>query len=374
MPYIGNQPSTGDFPLKRSSLGAYHVLDSITLSNGQSAYTMQLDGVNFSPQSVNHMLVIINGVPQPASAYSINGHTLTLSSAATTGDVLNEIRVFGDVLNIGTPSDATVTNAKTNFVSTSSAAGLQIKGDGTTDGTLQLNCSQNSHGVKIASPNHAAAQSYTLTLPSTAPSNGKALITDGSGNLSFADAGGGYVHLSGTTHTATATLDFTTSDVLDLSKYRKYMLRIAGVKADTGSSGSLNMQVFHSGSIQTGSVYKYVYLRHRLSSSSTSGSGSTGTTSIIINPSNYSGSATGMEHNGEVFVDFTPYYFTMNSLTSSYHNTSLDALTTNMSAGIYFGNSSQNVTGFRILMSSNNIKGRIDLYGITNSLGDNGDW
>ena len=152
------------------------------------------------------------------------------------------------------------------------------------------------------------------------------------------------------------------------------MLRIAGVKADTGSSGSLNMQVFHSGSIQTGSVYKYVYLRHRLSSSSTSGGGSTSTTSMVINPSNYSGSATGMEHNGEVFVDFTPYYFTMNSLTSSYHNTSLNALTTNMSAGIYSGNSSQNVTGFRILMSSNNIKGRIDLFGLTNSLGDNGDW
>ena len=175
MPYIGKLPT----------IGAYHVLDSITLSNGQSAYTMQLDGANFSPQSVNHMLVIINGVPQPASAYSINGHTLTLSSAATTGDVLNEIRVFGDVLNIGTPSDATVTNAKTNFVSTSSAAGLQIKGDGTTDGTLQLNCSQNSHGVKIKSPAHSASQSYTLTLPSTAPSADKALITDGSGNLSF---------------------------------------------------------------------------------------------------------------------------------------------------------------------------------------------
>lgn len=185
---------------------------------------------------------------------------------------------------------------------------------------------------------------------------------------------GGLVHLSGTTHTSTATLDFTTSGVLDLTKYKKYMLRIAGVKSDTGSSGSLNMQVFHSGSIQTGSNYKYSYLRHRLSSSSTSGGGSTGSTSMIINPSNYSGSATGMEHNGEVTVDFTAYYFTMNSLTSSYHNTSLDALATNMSAGIYFGNSSQNVTGFRILMSSNNIKGRIDLYGILNSLGDNGDW
>ena len=185
---------------------------------------------------------------------------------------------------------------------------------------------------------------------------------------------GGLVHLSGTTHTSTATLDFTTSGVLDLTKYKKYMLRIAGVKSDTGSSGSLLMQVFHSGSIITTGNYKTVYLRHRLSSSSTSGGGSTSTASMQINPSNYSGSATGMEHNGEVFVDFTPYYFTMNSLSSAYHNTSLDALSTVMSAGIYTGNSSQNVTGFRILMSSNNIKGRIDLYGILNSLGDNGDW
>ena len=73
--------------------------------------------------------------------------------------------MLGNVLDIGTPSDSTVTDAKANFVSTSSAAGLQIKGDGTTDGTLQLNCSQNSHGVKIASPAHSAGQSYTLTLP-----------------------------------------------------------------------------------------------------------------------------------------------------------------------------------------------------------------
>lgn len=217
MGYIGQQPT----------IGAYHVLDSITLSNGQSAYTMQLDGANFSPQSVNHMLVIINGVPQPASAYSINGHTLTLSSAATTGDVLNEIRVFGDVLNIGTPSDATVTNAKTNFVSTSSAAGLQIKGDGTTDGTLQLNCSQNSHGVKIASPNHSSGQSYTLTLPSTAPSNGKALITDGSGNLSFGSAGGLVLLSRQVVSSSTAEVVFNSS--LITSTYDDYILKGSGI-------------------------------------------------------------------------------------------------------------------------------------------------
>ena len=254
MGYLGQQPT----------IGAYHVLDSITLSNGQSAYTMQLDGVNFSPQSVNHMLVIINGVPQPASAYSINGHILTLSSAATTGDVLNEIRVFGDVLNIGTPSDATLTNAKTNFESTSSAAGLQIKGDGTTDGTLQLNCSQNSHGVKIASPNHAAGQSYTLTLPSTAPSANKALITDGSGNLSFGSAGGLAKLLVSTSSSGVANFDIDSTYIN--STYDNYKI-IAGYTQATDNQRA-RIRFFVGGTVKetdysyengagTSSTYEY---------------------------------------------------------------------------------------------------------------------
>ncbi len=61
----------------------------------------------------------------------------------------------------------------------------EVKGAGGNDGTLQLNCSDNSHGVKIKSPPHSAAQSYTLTLPSSIV-NGAFLKTDSSGNLSFA--------------------------------------------------------------------------------------------------------------------------------------------------------------------------------------------
>ena len=46
---------------------------------------------------------------------------------------------------------------------------VEIGGDGSNDGTIQLNCSQNSHGIKLASPPHSAGQSYTITFPSTAP-------------------------------------------------------------------------------------------------------------------------------------------------------------------------------------------------------------
>jgi len=63
---------------------------------------------------------------------------------------------------------------------------VEIKGDGSSaDGTIQLNCSQNSHGVKIKSPAHSAGASYTLTLPTNIV-NGQFLKTDTNGNLSWA--------------------------------------------------------------------------------------------------------------------------------------------------------------------------------------------
>ncbi len=42
---------------------------------------------------------------------------------------------------------------------------LEIKGAGGDDAMLQLNCSAQSHGVKIKSPAHSAGQSYTMILP-----------------------------------------------------------------------------------------------------------------------------------------------------------------------------------------------------------------
>ena len=182
MAYIGKSPQVGN----------YVKLDAITTSS-TNTYNLTQDSVAFVPESALHMLVSLNGVIQsPLSSFSVSGSTITFlpsSGTLSSSDTIDFILVLGNTLDIGTPSDSTVTNAKTNFVSTSSSAGLQIKGDGTTDGTLQLNCSQNSHGIKLASPAHSAGQSYTLTFPTTAPSADKALITDGSGNLSFGSVG-----------------------------------------------------------------------------------------------------------------------------------------------------------------------------------------
>lgn len=168
MAYIGKSPQVGN----------YIKLDAITTSS-TNTYNLLNGGVAFVPESALHMLVSLNGVIQaPLTAFSVSGSQITFlpsSGTLSSSDSIDFILVLGNTLDIGTPSDSTVTNAKTNFVSTSSSAGLSIKGDGTTDGTLQLNCSQNSHGVKLASPAHSAGQSYTLTLPTGNLTAGNAL-------------------------------------------------------------------------------------------------------------------------------------------------------------------------------------------------------
>tara|TARA_A100001015_G_C14946266_1_gene694779 strand:+ start:421 stop:1413 length:993 start_codon:yes stop_codon:yes gene_type:complete len=189
MAYIGKPPISGNF----------QVCDAISVVNGQAAYTMQVSSANVSPETANHMLVSLNGVLQkPGSSFTISGSTITFASNLATGDVIDFILLLGNVNDIGTPSDSTVTNAKTNFTTTSSAAGLQIKGDGTTAGALQLNCEQNSHGIKLQSPAHSANQSYTLKFPTGNVTADKVLKvasvsgsgTTGVGQLSFGDAGG----------------------------------------------------------------------------------------------------------------------------------------------------------------------------------------
>ena len=86
---------------------------------------------------------------------------------------------------------------------------VEVKGDGSSaDGTLQLNCSQNSHGVKIKSPAHSAGASYTLTLPDDTGSANQVLKTDGSGALSWVDQSGGSSGVPATGGTFTGSVTF----------------------------------------------------------------------------------------------------------------------------------------------------------------------
>ena len=103
MAYIGKEPQIGN----------YQTCDAISVVNGQAAYTMQVSSVNVVPESVNHMIVSLNGVLQkPGSSFTISGSTITFASNLATGDVIDFILLLGNVLDLGTPSDNTVATAK----------------------------------------------------------------------------------------------------------------------------------------------------------------------------------------------------------------------------------------------------------------------
>jgi len=102
LPYIGRQIGVGNFVK----------LDAIVTS-ATATYNLLNGGVAYFPQTANNCIVSLNGVIQsPTSAYTISGSTIVFSDALTSSDSIDFILVLGDVLAIGTPSDATVTNAK----------------------------------------------------------------------------------------------------------------------------------------------------------------------------------------------------------------------------------------------------------------------
>ena len=140
-----------------------------------------------------------------------NGYILTADSSEATGVKWAANAggggggAIGNVVEDTTPQLGGNLDVQANEINTSTTNGniklnpngtgvVEVKGDGSSaDGTIQLNCSQNSHGVKIKSPPHSANASYTLTLPNSNGTSGQVLQTDGSGVLSFADAASGLV-------------------------------------------------------------------------------------------------------------------------------------------------------------------------------------
>ena len=64
---------------------------------------------------------------------------------------------------------------------------VTIHGDATNgSGKLSLTCESDTHTVHLKAPAHSAAANYTLTLPDNTGSASQVLVTDGSGNLSWA--------------------------------------------------------------------------------------------------------------------------------------------------------------------------------------------
>ena len=151
MAYIGVKPTIGNF----------QICDAISVVNGQAAYTMQVGSVNVSPQSANHMIVSLNGVIQkPGSSYTVSGNTITFASNLATGDVIDFIQILGDVLDLGVPSDATVTAAK---LTANSITGQTAETSIATDDTVLIHDTSAGALRKMTRANFVSGIGGTMT-------------------------------------------------------------------------------------------------------------------------------------------------------------------------------------------------------------------
>jgi len=121
MAYIGREPQIGNF----------QVCDAISVVNNQAAYTMQVSSVNVVPESANHMLVSLNGIlQQPNSSFTVSSSQIIFASNLVTGDVIDFIHILGSTLDLGVPSDSTVSLAKLTATGTKSSSTF-LRGDNT---------------------------------------------------------------------------------------------------------------------------------------------------------------------------------------------------------------------------------------------------
>ena len=161
MAYIGKQPVVGNFVK----------LDAITTS-ATTTFNLLNGGVAYYPQSANNCIVSLNGVIQsPTSAYTISGSTIVFSDALTSSDTIDFILVLGDVLNIGTPSDGTVTSAKL-------ASGVS--------GLISWQSVQTTGFTAVAGrgyPCNTTSSAFTVTLPASPSAGDQIILLDYAGTF-----------------------------------------------------------------------------------------------------------------------------------------------------------------------------------------------
>ena len=136
MPYIGNSPNVGnqrklDSPLPRFGSG--------TGFNGvQTIFLMQVGSENVYPGQFQLLAVLNDSVLEPTVDYIITNERITFTTAPQPSDTFFAI-IFGDQLDIGIVSDASITTSKflDNSISTqkladSSVSTIKIANDAVT--------------------------------------------------------------------------------------------------------------------------------------------------------------------------------------------------------------------------------------------------
>jgi hypothetical protein len=320
--YIGKTPVIGNFVK----------LDAISVVNGQASYTMQNGGANFTEyNNVNQFLVSLNGILQsPTTSFSVSGSTISFASNLQTGDVIDHIIVLGNTLDVGVPSDNTVTATKLNNDIISGLTELASE-PADTDEFL------------VSDAGTIKRIDYSLIKPSTPH----------------------MVKLSTQTASGDSSIDFTSG--ID-STYQQYHFEFTEInlatdgaefqfQADTGTNTNYNLTitsiVYHAENSEGGGGGSLTY--------STARDQSQGTAFQDLFPD--AGNGTDESAFGYLRVQnpsSSTYTKNFMSRMDGYHQNNLAF---NMVVGGYF-NTTTPITRFRFKSSSGNFDGRITMYGV----------
>ena len=190
--------SNGEFEVGLGTVSAAALARTTVISSSNSDSAVNLSA---GTKDVFVTLPASKAVVLDASGNIVanNGVNLTaLNATALTSGTVDNAR-------LPTPISDKVINATTP---------LTVKGDGSSaDGKLILNCSQNSHGVKIKAPPHSAGATWEWILPVNDGTSGQVLTTDGNASAQLAWASPTTGDITGVTAGTNLTGGGTSGDV-----------------------------------------------------------------------------------------------------------------------------------------------------------------
>ena len=325
--YIGKEPIVGNFQM----------CDAISVVNGQATYALQVGGASVSPESSSHVLCSLNGVLQKSgSSFSIASSNIVFSSNLATGDVIDFVILLGNVLDLGVPSDTTVSTAK---IVDDAVTAAKINND---------------------------IISGTTALASEPADTDEFLVSD-AGTLKRIDyslikGGGTHVLLSTTTvSSSVAQVDITSN--ID-STYLNYMISFTDLKS-VNDDQQLQLRMFNAlGSPHDGSNQYFFALQGYRQDGSEIKADSTGNSYIQLTRQ-HSGNATNECQNGRIFL-FNPSGTSVAKQVLCYATGYDGSQRFGYSVGGGMNKKDIAYTGVRLYYGTNDIaSGIIKLYGIT---------
>ena len=106
-PYFGTSPDAGNYTELTDVSGSFNS------STTQFALTSSSGGLAISPGNEAGLLISINGVIQePTTDYTVSGTNITFTTAPDSGDTFFGVSMGSGAVDVGTPSNSTVTSAK----------------------------------------------------------------------------------------------------------------------------------------------------------------------------------------------------------------------------------------------------------------------